>query len=169
MKKDLALIGGLFLIIVALLVFGQGFTSSGLLNKKPSPKGATQEASLGEQVNIKIKDLSLKAAVAATSQEHKKGLSGRDGLPLDWSLLFVFGEVKPHVIWMKGMRFAIDIIWIDENKKVVDIAESVPPEPSKKDKDLTRYTPRSDSKYILEMNAGLASLHNIQIGDSVEF
>ena len=67
------------------------------------------------------------------------------------------------------MKFAIDIIWIDENKKIVDIATNVPPEPGKKDRELTIYRPGTDAKYILEINAGLSSLNNFQIGDQVEF
>lgn len=169
MKKDIALICGLFLVIIVLLVFGQGFTSSSFVNKKNTDKQTSPAAKLEDQIQIKIKDFEITAAVADSPDEHKKGLSGREEIPLDWGMLFVFSESKPHIIWMKDMEFAIDVVWIGADKKIVDIAENVPPEPHKKDNQLTRYTPRNSAKYILEYNAGLSSLNNIQIGDTVEF
>lgn len=168
MKKDIALIGGLFLVIIALLFFGNGFTSTGLVNRKSST-GSTPAANLGNQVEIQIKNFRLHAAVADSADERKIGLSKRDGLALDWGLLFIFDKKGLYSIWMKDMRFAIDIIWISEDKRIVDIVQNAAAEPSKKDKDLTIYTPRADAKYILEINAGLASLNNLQIGDVVEF
>lgn len=168
MKKDIALIGGLFLAVILLLIFGQGFTSTGRVQPNTG-RQSTTEASLGDQVNIKVRDLQVKAAVADSNEERKKGLSDREEIPLDWGLLFVFDEEKKQAIWMKNMKFAIDIIWIDKDKKIVDIAHSAAPEPGKKDNELRVYTPRSASKYVLEINAGIASLNNVQVGDTVEF
>ena len=67
------------------------------------------------------------------------------------------------------MKFPIDIIWISEDKKIVDIAQSAAVEPGKKDKDLKIYRPEADSLYVLEINANLANLHNLQVGDDVFF
>ena len=55
------------------------------------------------------------------------------------------------------------------NKKIVDIATDVVPEPGKKDAELKRYQPQSQSKYVLEINAGLANLNNLKVGDTVNF
>ena len=84
-------------------------------------------------------------------------------------MIFVFDKSASYIFWMKNVEFAIDIIWINDAKKIVDIAQNVPPEPDKGEKKLTRYKPKSDAKYVLEINAGLSSLHNLQIGDQVSF
>ena len=84
-------------------------------------------------------------------------------------MLFVFENKGPYGFWMKDMKFAIDIIWIDENKNILDIVANTAPQPGKKDKELTVYKPRDDALYVLEFNAGLANLNNLQIGDKVSF
>ncbi|HLA04217.1 MAG TPA: DUF192 domain-containing protein, partial [Patescibacteria group bacterium] len=107
--------------------------------------------------------------IADEPKEQQKGLSDLSSLPIGESMLFVFDQSKRHTFWMKDVEFAIDIIWIDENKKIVDIASNVPSEPDKGEKELTRYKPKSDAKYVLEINAGISALHNLQKGDQVAF
>lgn len=109
------------------------------------------------------------AEIADEPDKRRKGLSKLDELPIGEGLLFVFERNGEYAFWMKDMNFPIDIIWIDDNKKIIDIAENAVPEPGKNDNDLTIYSPKSDSRYILEINAGLSSLNNLQIGDKVNF
>lgn len=166
MKKDLAIIGGLFLVVVGLLIFGQGFSSASFVGLKPTGQMSSQDKG---QVSLSIGSLSVKAQVADTASVRKKGLSERDSLPINSGMLFVFDKSGKWGIWMKGMKFPIDIIWIDDGKKIVDIAEDAVPEPGKKDSALTVYRPRADSKYVLEINAGLSNLNNLRVGDTVNF
>ncbi|MEK7581448.1 MAG: DUF192 domain-containing protein [Patescibacteria group bacterium] len=169
MKKDLAIIGGLFVVIIVLVIFGQGFTSGGFLSSSGTSGSATKSAVLSGQIPVAVKSLNASATVATTPDQRKKGLANLDSLPLNSAMLFVFDHKDSYAIWMKDMRFAIDIIWIDENKKIVDIAQNVAPEPKKKDRELTVYRPKADAKYVLEVNAGLASLNGLVLGDPVQF
>src|SRR3989338_9645137 len=66
--------------------------------------------------------------IAATEPERILGLSFRLFLPENQGLLFVFPESDFHGIWMRKMRFPIDIIWLDDNLKIVDMAREVSPE-----------------------------------------
>lgn len=165
MKKDLAIIFGLFILIVALLAFGQGLTSVGFVKDQSSQPTARQKGF----TQVSIGTLNVAAKVASKASDRKKGLSNLESLPFGEGLLFVFETPGSYAFWMKDMKFAIDIIWLDENRRVVDLALSVPPEPGKDKKALTLYRPRSDSLYVLEINAGLAQLHNVQIGDLANF
>lgn len=164
MKKDLAIIAGLFLLIVFLLVFGQSFTSFGFTNPKvvsifDKPKVKT--------TNISVKSLNVTAEIASTPTARRNGLSKRESMPFNQGMLFVFENKAQYGIWMKDMKFAIDIIWLDENKRIVDIIANVPPESGKKDNQLTIYKPRTSALYIMEINAGLSDLNGLQIGDQV--
>ena len=163
MKKDLAIIFGLFLLIVVLLIFGKGFSTAGYLGLQ----NQTQQRK--NSVSVSAKTLAIEAKVVTSPSDRKKGLSGLDSLPLNQGMLFVFENKGPYGFWMKDMKFAIDIIWLDENKKVVDFVTNAPAQPGKSDRDLTLYKPRADAKYVLEVNAGLSSLNNIQVGDLAEF
>ena len=164
MKKDLGIIFGLFLLIVVLLVFGQSYSTIGFItggqNQSQTRKGMT---------TVSAKTLIVDAEVVSRASDRKEGLSDRESLLLNQGMLFVFENEGSYGIWMKDMKFAIDIIWIDEDKKIVDIVINAAPQPGKKDKELTIYKPRSDAMYVLEVNAGLVSLHNLQIDDKVNF
>ena len=163
MKKDLAVIFGLFLLIAVLLIFGKGFSTISYLEFQRSPQVEK------DTIAVTAKTLPIEAKVVTSPGDRKKGLSGQNSLPLGQGMLFVFENKGLYGFWMKDMKFAIDIIWLDENKKIVDIAQMASLEPGKKDKELTIYKPRADALYVLEINAGLSSLHNLQIGDKVSF
>jgi hypothetical protein len=165
-KKDLSIIAGLFLLILFLIIFGGPFTSLGFVTNQKSVFDAPQKT---PDVNLTIGSLSVKARVANTTALRKKGLSKMDSLPFGQGMLFVFDKNAVYGIWMKDMKFAIDILWLDENKKVTDIVTEVPPEEGKKDSELTIYNPTHNSKYVLEINAGLVKLNNIHAGDQANF
>lgn len=167
MKKDLAIIFGLFILVVGLIVFGQGYISTSFLQEQGGQSQTVQRSK--DKVNVSAGTLNIEATVARTANDRKKGLSKRDSLPLTAGMLFVFENKGPWAIWMKDMKFAIDIIWIGENKRIVNMALNVPPEPGKDDEELTIYRPGDDALYILEINAGLAQLHGLRIGDQVSF
>lgn len=166
MKKDLAVIFGLVFVIVVFIIFGRGFAPTQFTSQVSTPSAQIEKK---ENVQVTVRDLSVQAKIADEQNEQQKGLSKLSSLAIDQGMLFVFEQNKRHTFWMKDVEFAIDIIWIDESKKIVDIAQNVSPEPGKSDKELTRYVPRADAKYVLEINAGLSSLHNLQIGDPVAF
>lgn len=170
MKKDISIILGLFLLIVVLMIFGKGFSSASLLtNNKQSTDSATVSAKQTSLIKVASGKLDINAEIAANLAARKKGLGKRDYIDIDNGMLFVFEQPGDYAIWMKDMKFAIDIIWIDENKMIVDIAENVPPQPGKSDKELVVYKPKGTSKYILEISAGLVKLNDLKIGDKVDF
>ena len=173
LKKDLAIVGGLFLLVVVLLVFGRGFTTTTFIGTGQEATGSPQASINPAAPNVKtlltINTLNIYVDVSRNREERQKGLSGRDQLPLNEGMLFVFETSSNWAIWMKDMKFPIDIIWIGEDKKIVDIAQNALPEPGKDDRELKIYRPKGPAKYILEINAGLSKLHNLQVGDVVSF
>lgn len=173
MKKDLGVIFGLFLVVMVLIIFGGSYSSTVFLeqNKQSfaSNKEASSQATVSSFVGVTSGSLSVQAEVAKTPDTKKKGLGGRESLDLDRGMLFVFESSANQTFWMRDMKFAIDIIWIGEDKKILHIAENVPPEPGKKDSELMRYSPPAPAKYVLEINAGLTRLNNLKLGDSVDF
>lgn len=109
----------------------------------------------------------LLAEFARDHASRIKGLSGRDSLAENSGMLFVFDSVGYPAIWMKEMKFALDIIWI-RNGKVVDIEENVPvPSSSVREMELPTYTPDVPARLVFEVNAGFSKKFNIHIGDPV--
>lgn len=114
---------------------------------------------------------SFKIDVADNPIKREIGLSYRKSMCTDCGMLFIFPREDFYGFWMKDMNFDIDIIFIDNDKKVVDIFSDI-----KKDS-YNKNEPGSSEKikntnaatYVLELNAGKAIEKNINIGDSVSF
>lgn len=113
---------------------------------------------------LEIGRISLEVEVADTSEERARGLSGRENLSENQGMLFIFESADYHSFWMKDMIFAIDIIWIGEDKKIVDITKN-----AKQESYPASFRPKSPAKYVLEVNAGFSDRHKIKIGDLVLF
>ena len=112
-----------------------------------------------------IKDTCIQAEVVSAFAEREKGLMFRESLAVDRGMLFIFEEEGLYSFWMKNMRFPLDIIWLDLNKKIVDIKENVPP----CGESCEILNPGNKAKYVLEVNAGFAGRNKIKVGESVEF
>ena len=115
---------------------------------------------------IKIAGQILKVELAKTPLAWKKGLSGRENLKENKGMLFIFSENKRHAIWMKDMKFPIDIIWVKAGQ-VVDIMPDAPPA-ALDDKNPSVYLPREEAGGVLEVSAGFAEKYNLKIGDKIE-
>ena len=109
----------------------------------------------------------LQAEIADTSPLQGRGLGYRDGLAPGTAMLFVFDDASIRTFWMKGMRFCLDIVWID-NDLIVGAAESVCPMPNTPDADLPRYTSPFGVHYVLEVPAGWLATHSYGAGTAVE-
>lgn len=81
-------------------------------------------------------------------------------------MLFIFDSSGDYPFWMKNTLIPLDIIWISKDKKVVDIKENAKPCRSEM---CETYSPKSDAKYVLEINGGLANKYKIKVGDALSF
>ena len=108
----------------------------------------------------------LKAEVMVKDEDRAMGLMFRPSLPLDQGMLFVFSESEFHGIWMKNCKFPIDILWLDDQKKVVHLEESVPP---CKTDPCPVYQPLRKASFVVELNAGQARREKAVVGASLDF
>jgi uncharacterized membrane protein (UPF0127 family) len=108
----------------------------------------------------------LQVEVMATDEDRAMGLMFRPSLPADRGLLFVFEQPDFHGFWMKNCRFPIDMVWLDEKRTVVHVAESVPP--CKADPCPVYQTLRRAS-YVVELNAGQARHEKAVLGATLTF
>lgn len=104
--------------------------------------------------------------IAITDAQRQQGLSGRDPLPENHGMLFVFPNKAQHGFWMKDMKFALDFIWIDDTT-VVDISENVPP-PTPGQQPVA-LGPQKSVNRVLEVNAGTVQRTGIKVGDTVTY
>lgn len=102
-----------------------------------------------ENSRLKIGDKSISVEVADDDFERAKGLSGRTSLKDGHGLLFIFPKKGLHGFWMKDMRFPIDIIWLDDELKIVEIARNIDPATFPQ-----TFYPPIPIKYVVETNPG---------------
>jgi hypothetical protein len=107
--------------------------------------------------------------VAVTAAERAAGLSNRRSLAADGGMLFVYETPRKPSFWMRQTLIPLDIIWIDEGKRVSQIHAEVRPEPGVPEAQLRRYVPEADARYVLELNGGAAARLGIEPGDALQF
>jgi len=108
----------------------------------------------------------LQTEVMIKDPERQMGLMFRPSLARDHAMLFIFETVDFHGIWMKNCKFPIDIVWLDEQRKVVHVAEKVPP--CKADP-CPVYEPMQRAAYVVEMNAEQARQEKVVLGATLDF
>jgi uncharacterized membrane protein (UPF0127 family) len=115
---------------------------------------------------IRIKGIVLIVDLATTPAEQEKGLSGRESMPPNKGMLFIFTVEGNWGFWMNGMKFPLDIIWFNSNREAVFIEQNLQPcGPS----GCPIYSPPTNATYVLEVNAGFVAAHNISLGDTFTF
>lgn len=102
--------------------------------------------------------------VADTLDERVLGLSGRRCIGANQAMLFSFEIADRHSFWMKDMKFPIDIVWLDSEKKIVHIVENAEPSsyPSS-------FAPSTNAQYVLELKSGRSNELGFNAGDTLSW
>lgn len=129
----------------------------------PAPLGAGQVAVATVSVFSSEGVHSFSVDVADTQEAREKGLSGRESLPVNYGMWFVFPEDTQSGFWMKDTLISLDIIFIGSDMYVLYIA------PDNEPNSLELVSPSEPYRYVLEIAAGAAKEYDVKVGDRVEF
>ena len=116
------------------------------------------------QVILRINNSRYYLNIASSNEQLARGLSGVENMPKNEGLLFVLPEPSKACFWMKQMNFNLDIIWLNEQKKVVYLEKNLSPKSYPK-----TYCSNQNSKYVIEMNSGFIGSKNIYLGEKLNF
>ena len=114
-----------------------------------------------KKTSIKIKDQTIRVEIVTSQKKMTQGLSGRDGICDQCGMLFLFDKKGSYRIWMKDMKFDLDIIWI-EGDSIVSIKRNI----SSSYPDIMRSESVADK--VLEVPSGFCDKHEIHVGDGME-
>lgn len=111
-------------------------------------------------VDITIGDKKYKVEIADTPKKQEKGLMGRESLPEDQGMLFIYDEPQDLSYWMKNTFISLDIIFIDDDMEVVSVKQGQP----MSEEPITE----NDVQYVLEVNSnsGIEEGDQLVIEDS---
>lgn len=96
--------------------------------------------------------------LADTPDLRARGLSGVPRLASSTGMLFVFDESAPREFWMKEMRFPLDVVWMNEEWRVVGITRNATP-----DSFPARFPSPGPIRYALEVPAGTLMVQTEEI------
>lgn len=121
-----------------------------------------------QRTEITVGDVPLTVELAVEPADKSRGLGYRDGLEPGTGMLFIFDKASPRSFWMRGMRFCLDIVWI-ESGVIQGAAESVCPDPAgTEDADRPSYVSPVPVTYVLEVPAGWLDANGFGEGTPVE-
>jgi uncharacterized membrane protein (UPF0127 family) len=121
------------------------------------------------KVKVIINKIEYNLDVAKTDQERSRGLAKFDSIKNNEGMLFIFDVPGRYSFYMKDMKFNIDIIFLDQSKKVVDMYKNVKFQDYKNPYDYENYKPNFSSKYTIELKEGEIEKTGLKIGDLIDF
>ncbi len=131
---------------------------------RPMDPVASEIDTRAAETAVTIGDATVIARLAITADERSQGLSGRASLSETEAMLFFFDEDARHSFWMKDMLISIDIIWISKDKQVVHIVPNASPTSYP-----ASFSSDDNARYVLEVPAGWAKRHGVQLGSIATF
>jgi uncharacterized membrane protein (UPF0127 family) len=105
-------------------------------------------------------DVVVYVEIAATPEQHQRGLMDRASMPADQGMLFDFGYETQTSFWMKDTLIPLSIAWFTHDGVIVDIQDM-----EALSEDL--HTTRAAYWYALEVNKGFFATHGVKVGDTV--
>jgi len=108
------------------------------------------------------------AEVKIQQADLARGMMFRDSLPAGEGMLFMHGKADYYTYWMYQCRIPLDIIWMDSNRRIVEISENAPPCKTAAS-ECPRYGGHSLSVYVLELGAGEAARNGLRVGQTLAF
>ena len=105
--------------------------------------------------------------IADDDAERARGLMFRDAMAPGHGMLFIHDRQEPQAYWMKNTKIALDILYFDNERRLVSQQRDVPP-CSAGDR-CPPYPSRAPARYVLELNAGQAARLQLEDGAELRF
>ena len=150
-----------FAVVITILVLPFIFHTKSPQVSTPAQNTATTTAVTFNRLFVIGKQV-LNVSVADTPEKREQGLSGTASLTDKQGMLFVFDSPNRPSFWMKDMNYSLDIIWIDENKKIVGVSENLDPSSYPH-----TFSPLMPVMYALEVPACSYKALSLRVGDSI--
>ena len=119
-------------------------------------------SSLQADERLSIGHHQFQVKLAITDEEHAHGLKQVKLLRDNQGMLFVYPESRLFSFWMKDTLIALDILFFDENGRLLEIIKNSPP---CKQSPCIKYSNQHAAQFVLELAAGVSDKLNLKPGD----
>lgn len=114
---------------------------------------------------VTLRGHTYRVEIADDNSERARGLMYRDSMEADAGMLFLFERQEPQAFWMKNTRIPLDILYFDQQWKLVGWSLNTPP-CSLGDR-CPSYPSQAPARFVLELNAGTTERIGAQFGDTL--
>ena len=121
----------------------------------------------GRQPWVELGGQRYAVEIADDDAERARGLMFRDAMPADHGMLFIHDAEEPQAYWMKNTRIPLDILYFDDERRLVSQQRDVPP--CSLGDACPSYPSNAAARYVLELNAGEAARLKLQDGAELGF
>ena len=111
----------------------------------------------------------INAETMRNEAELMRGLMFRESLAPNRGMLFIHPSESTFHYWMYQTKIPLDLIWMDHDRRIVEMSLDTPPCRSSSAKECPNYGGNFKSKYVLEVNAGIARKNGLKTGDTLDF
>jgi uncharacterized membrane protein (UPF0127 family) len=111
----------------------------------------------------------IQAEVMAKEQDMYRGMMFRDSLAPDHGRLFIHGQPSKVPYYMYQVRIPLDILWIDADRRIVEISANTPPCKAKSPTGCPTYGGHYPAQWVLELAGGVAAKNGLAVGDVLSF
>ena len=157
-------------IIYTIAIVGATIFTQSCKESNSPTKSITKEVTFTKEGELQLKKAetdslikTLNLEIAETEYETQTGLMYRHSMEDNQAMLFIFEKEQPRSFYMKNTEFAIDIIFINSKKEIVNIQKNAKPY------DKTSLPSDGPIKYVLEINEGLSEKWGLEKGDKIEW
>jgi uncharacterized protein len=132
------------------------------------PKASTVDDLNSTEVTLP-NGLKIRAETMREQSDLIRGMMFRDSLPADRGMLFYHMREAFQPYYMFNVKIPLDIIWMNHDRQIVEIAHDVPPCPAKAAQECPNYGGKYPSFFVLEVNAGFAAKNGLKEGEKLDF
>lgn len=154
------LIGSVIVLIAAFLIFN---------NFIKNPKSEMEYYTFTKEGELVFSDslgntkVKIDIEIADDDYQQQLGLMNRKEMKENQGMLFIFPKQDWRSFWMRNTLISLDMIFVDENKKIVTIHKNT------RILSDTSYPSSKPAKYVVEVIAGFTDKYNIQVGDKIDW
>lgn len=111
----------------------------------------------------------INAETMRNEAELMRGLMFRESLAPGRGMLFIHPSESTFHYWMYQTKIPLDMIWMDHDRRIVEMSLDTPPCRSASATACPNYGGNFKSRYVLEVNAGIARKNGLKTGDTLDF
>lgn len=146
----------LWYLVTTLVVLGACAACS---DADQGPKFRDVQSSAPTTLVVAGRTITLEFAI--TPAERTMGLMHRTSIEPDAGMLFIFTDDKPRTFWMKNTLIPLDIIFLDADGTVQNVAQGERMVES-------GYHSLRPARMVLELNVGWCAQHGLKAGDVID-